>query len=270
VNQPVRFPETRRKHLPAGVAAVCILLLPSACHKPRLAVTQTESTPPEALVDTPFDPTVPVPYVLYPGDRLLVRFPTDSTFDQELRIRSDGMITLPYAGDVEAARRPPTELATELNERYAGVLNDPQIAVIVLEEEGRRVYVGGQVQVPGALALRPNSTLVQALYESGGATSEANVEQVIVLRNRPGEGTYVLAANLKRILAGQDPDVRLHPFDIVHVPETIIAQVDRFVQQYVNMIIPQAVAFPFTTEIHNEPVRVIGTQSGFTPVEITR
>lgn len=264
--------ERMEQRLPRCVALLGLAAIAAAgCRTTATRVAMMQSEVHESLADSPFDPAAEPRYVLCPGDELMIRFPTDSTLDQRLRVRSDGKISLSYVGDVDAAQRSPAELAAELNRRYEGVLKNANAAVIVLEEAGRRVYVGGQVRAPGALVLQGPQTLTQTLFAAGGLTPYANAEQVIVLRSRPGDATYVLAANVGGILAGREPDVRLEPFDVVHVPDTPITRINQFVEQYINAMIPRAVNFPFTTELAVQPVRVIdNSASGVPAVQIQR
>ena len=225
------------------------------CRTPTPRVGFVEPIADTPLAGSPFDPAIKPKYVLYPSDELLIIYPTDQTLDQQIPIRADGNISLPYVGDVQAADRSPSELAADINDKYQGVLKNPNVAVIVKKEVGRRVYFGGQVRTPGALTLKPEQTLTQCLFETGGVTENAQSEQIIVVRVRRGEGTYVLNANLDRILAGLEPDVRLEPYDIIHVPETKITAINRFVEQYINRMIPRPMSFPFTTELHTEPAK---------------
>jgi len=251
--------------------AAASLLVTVGCEEPAATVVRAEQPIPAELVGSPFDPSIEPKYLLSASDKLLIRYPTDLTLDQEVCIRSDGKISLPYVGDIKAAGRTPESLAAEINEKTKAVLQDPNVAVIVVEEAGRVVYVNGQVKKPGAITLRPSQTLMQSVIEAGGVTSLANVEQVLVLRTLPDDGTYILTTNLKQVLAGQAADIRLQPFDLVHIPETIIAQVDLFVDQYINLIIPRSVSFPFTTELHNEPVQFFGNNNtSNNPIQITR
>jgi protein involved in polysaccharide export with SLBB domain len=254
------------------VAALAAVLLSCACQNGQRHVPTSQPVTAEEfwpIQQSPFDPGQPPRYVMYPGDMLLVRFPSDPELDTQARIRSDGMISIPHVGDIVAAGREPMELARELEARMEGVLKRQVVSVIVTEELGRRVYIGGDVRRPGGLQLAPNQTLSQALFEAGGLPGTAAPECILVLRQRP-EASYVLKADLNRILEGTAPDVRLEPFDVVFVPETIITKIDRFVEQYVNSLIPRSVAFPFTTELRSAPVRVIdGNQSAF-PVTIRR
>lgn len=256
--------------LPATAWIVTVALLAAGCQAPPSRVTLHAPDVHESLTGSPFDPQAARRYGLCCGDELMIRYPTDSTLDQRVRVRSDGMISLPYVGDVPAAGRAPSEVAQELNQRYAGVLKNANVAVIVMEEAGRRVFVGGQVRAPGVLPLQGRQTLSQTLFAAGGTNEFANTEQVLVLRSRADEGTFVLAANLGAILSGTQPDVVLEPYDVIHVPETAITRVNQFVQQYVNAMIPRAVAFPFTTELAVQPVRVISNDSSVSPVQINR
>jgi polysaccharide biosynthesis/export protein len=244
----------------------------SGCyHESRSRVSIATSQPHATLAGTPFDPQSPRSYVLYPGDLLMIRYPTDATLDQQVRIRSDGMISLAYVGEVQAAYRRPADLAADLNKSYEGVLKKANVTVIVMEESGRKVFVGGQIRVPGALGLRPNQTLTQAIFETGGITPQACKEQILVMRARPNDATYVLKADLDKILAGKEPDVILEPCDIIHVPETAITKADLVVEQYVNLIIPRNAIFTFATELNKQPVRVLTNgQASIPPVTITR
>lgn len=254
-----------------GVLLALLAATAGGCQAPATRVTMMQGEVHESLADSPFDPAAEARYVMCPGDELMIRFPTDSTLDQRLRVRSDGRISLSYVGDVDAAQRSPAELAAELNRRYEGVLKNANVAVIVLEEAGRRVYVGGQVRAPGVLVLQGPQTLTQTLFAAGGLTPYANTEQVIVLRSRPGDATYVLAANVAGILAGREADVRLEPLDIIHVPDTPITRINQFVEQYINAMIPRSVNFPFTTELATQPIRVIDNSASRVPaVQIQR
>lgn len=221
------------------------------------------------IEQSPFAPAETPRYVLYPGDVLQVRFPSDPELDTQVPVRSDGKVTVPHVGDVMAAGREPMELARDLEQRMEGVLTKELVTVIVAEESGRRIYVGGDVRQPGSQLLRAQQTLSQALFEAGGVPGTAAMESILVLRHRP-DANYVLKADLNRIVHGEAPDVPLEPFDVIFVPETIITKVDRAVDQFVNALVPRSVSFPFITEIRSAPVRVInGNQSTF-PVSISR
>jgi polysaccharide biosynthesis/export protein PslD len=185
-------------------------------------------------------------------------------------VRSDGKISLSYVGDVQAALRSPAELTKELNDRYDEVLKSPDVAVIITKESGRRVYVGGEVQLPGVLTLHPNQTLVQALFVAGGLTMRAHRGEVLIMRACPDGGVHTVKTNVDRILAGIDPDIRLEPLDVIHAPSSVIAKVGDFVEMYINRIIPQPFQAVFTYELHTQPLEGNVGSGGSFPVEIIR
>ncbi|MGD2108245.1 MAG: polysaccharide biosynthesis/export family protein [Phycisphaerae bacterium] len=223
-----------------------------------------------SFIGSPFDPDRPKEYVLYPGDVLMVRFPSDPDLDQQVRVRADGKISLPHVGDIQTAQRSPEAVANELASRLTGVLETPEVSLIVVEEAGRRVYVGGEVLRPGGMALQPKQTLGQAVIQAGGFRSTAHTSGVLVIRNRPRDGTFVLKVDLGEVFRGAEPDTPLEPYDIVYVPETVIARVDRFVDQYINQVIPRAVGFSFLAELTTRPVEVVEQSRLFTTVPSVR
>lgn len=255
------------------LALACLIsagLATTGCLAPAPRVQTVEPQVAEDLAGSPFDPSVPPRYVLCPADELLVRFPDDPNLNTEVCVRSDGKITLPHVGDVAAAQRSPDEVTAELTQRYQSVLKNVSLAVIVMKEAGRRVFIGGEVRTPGVLSLFGGQTLVQALFEAGGITGQGRADEVVVVRVRPGDATYLLKANVERILSGEEADVRLEPFDIVFVPETAITKLNRFVDQYLTRMLPGQVSFPFTTELHTQTLRVISNSPVNPGVSITR
>ncbi len=244
------------------VARLCVML---AC----AVLTGCRAAPRPSLVGTVFDPDQPAKYVLHPGDQLSIRYPSDKTLDQEVTIRADGKISLAYVGDVVAALKSPSELRDELNALYGDVLKRPSVTVIVEEESGRYAYFGGEIGKPGSLLLHPNETLAQAVFHAGGLTRQGHSDAILLLRACPGNGVHVLEVDLNRILSGLDRDVRLQPLDIVYVPQTTIAKVGDFVDQYINRVIPRPFSALFTYELHTQPIDISGNQAAF-PIEITR
>jgi len=72
-------------------------------------------------------------YRLEVQDKISIQFPYHPQFSSTVLVRTDGKITVPLIGDVAAESLTPEELATSLNEKYAGTLNKPSITV-ALEE----------------------------------------------------------------------------------------------------------------------------------------
>lgn len=208
----------------------------------------------------------PRPYRLQPGDAITVSFWGDRELDQDVVVRPDGMISLPFVDEVRAAGLTPAELDGELTERYTGELAKPEITIIVRELSGQRVFVGGEVGEQGALPLTSGLTLLQAIQERGGFLTSARRRQVLLIRTGSDGTRLARSIDLRPVLSGADPnaDVALQPWDIVFVPRTKITNVDLFVEQYINR------ALPFQPQIYlplvNDPI-FGGDENGDNPAE---
>ncbi len=85
------------------------------------------------------------------------------------------------------------------------------------------VYVFGQVRKPGVVELPMGygATILQAIAKAGGFTERAKKTSVII-RRRKGEREEIMKVNVKDILKGKKPNVKLKPYDIIYVPESLL------------------------------------------------
>ncbi|MFN8545820.1 MAG: polysaccharide biosynthesis/export family protein [Candidatus Binatia bacterium] len=183
-------------------------------------------------------PDVPAPYLIKVGDSIGVRFYKTPELNVDVPVRSDGRISVPPLGDVQAAGRSPEQLAAFLTEQFAKELTEPKVTVMVLNFGGS-VYVSGEVKTGGTTAYTNGLSALQAISAAGGFADGAKPASVILIRREQGQYRgYRLA--LDKVLSGADPeaDVRLEPGDILVVPRTWIADADLFVKQWVRDLMP--------------------------------
>ncbi len=102
-------------------------------------------------------------------------------------VRPDGRISLPLAGEVEAAGKTASELGRGLSKMLAPYVRDATVSVTVREINAARVFVLGEVVRPGGFPLRGPMNVVQAIAVAGGRTPYAS-DRVIWLRQK-GDGT---------------------------------------------------------------------------------
>jgi polysaccharide export outer membrane protein len=209
---------------------------------------------PKAPYDPPF-PTlatqnaiVPAPYAMVGGDTLSVKFYKNPELNEDVIVRTDGMITLQLVGDVLAAGRTPAELGADLKQRYARELSDPSIVVIVRKPVGDRVYVGGEVGKQGFIHLTGGLTVFQAIQESGGFVKSAHRKQVILIRRTPDGKATGRSIDVRPVQEGEHPedDVLLAANDVLFVPRSKIGNVDVFVEMYIRDVLPIQ-SFPVPT-----------------------
>ena len=63
--------------------------------------------------------------LLTPGDVLLVEYPYRPDFSREVTVRTDGKVSLPFVGTLEAAGRMPEELEASVREAYEAIVYSP-------------------------------------------------------------------------------------------------------------------------------------------------
>lgn len=216
--------------------------VPVAPMLPVLAVMSCGTTPKNLQPATLQTPQSPLrgSYALQVGDVLSVKFYFNPELNEEVVIRPDGMISLQLIGDVEAAGRSPSALATDLTQKYTGELANPKVSVIVRQFGGERVYVSGEVGKQGLVPMTAGLTLYQAIQQAGGLLDSAHRKQVILIRNGEDGRPAGLAIDIRPIESGEHPeeDVLLRPFDIVFVPKSKIGNLDMWVDQYIRKLIP--------------------------------
>jgi len=117
--------------------------------------------------------------------------------------------------------------------------------ILYVPKSNITVYVGGEVQHPGLLPLNGELTVTAAVFQAGGLKDSAKGNTVVLVRNS-GTGTpLVNTLRLNDVLRGK-PDTVLQPFDVVFVPKSRIAKIDRFIDQYIRQIIPINVGAGFS------------------------
>jgi protein involved in polysaccharide export with SLBB domain len=186
-------------------------------------------------------PATPVTaYKLVPGDLLSIRFYGNAELNEDVPIRPDGGISLPFVGDVKAAGLTPAELNQDLTHRYTGELRSPQIVVVVKEFGSQRVWVGGEVSKPGMIVMRGPVSLFAALQEAGGLLPTARPQQVVLIRPDGDGHPLGRTIDVRPLQSGARPeqDVMLQAMDVVFVPRSRISSVDVFVDQYIKQLLP--------------------------------
>ena len=156
--------------------------------------------------------------VLAPGDVLKLTFSGAPDLSQVQRIRSDGKVSLPQIGQVEAAGKRLGEFQEDLSRLYKSKLTNTEV-VVALESSSIPVYVSGAVNKPGKVALERPMTVLEAIMEAGGPSNLASLKKVVVIRNSGGKH-FTQTFDLSPALRGQaTPAFYLRPYDMINVPE---------------------------------------------------
>ena len=180
---------------------------------------------------------------LGPGDEVELKFFYAPDLNDIQRIRPDGKLSLQLVGEVMAYGRTPGGLEATLKELYKPYMENPEVTVIVRELNSRVVYVGGAVGQPGRVAMPGRLTLLGAIMEAGGIDPvTAKADSVCLVRHDVLGNRTVEKVDLEKAMKGS-VITYLEPQDIVYVPRTTIVNVNQWIDQHINKIVPQ---FGFT------------------------
>ena len=163
---------------------------------------------------------VPTALFLSPGDVIDITFSSATNFSGVRRIGLEGSITMPVIGQVQVGGKTAAQIETELEQLYSKELQDPELFVNVATS-GNVVYVSGSVMRPGRVQLDRPITALEAILEAGGATADANLKRVTVIRYE-GLDNRTFELNLQPVYSGGPvPPFYLKPRDVVNVPKKV-------------------------------------------------
>lgn len=165
----------------------------------------------------PFD-LLPVPadYIIGPGDELQVR--VWGQVQAELRVIVDrsGQIYVPLVGQVSVAGVRYGELEQHLKSEISKIFKNFNVSANLGRLRSIQVLVVGNALYPGTYTISSLSTLVNAIFASGGPSPQGSLRHVQVRR----DGVTVTDFDLYDLLIKGDKskDVRLLPGDVIYIP----------------------------------------------------
>jgi polysaccharide export outer membrane protein len=170
-------------------------------------------------------------YTVDPPDSIRVEFLDEAQMTRDVRVRTDGYITLPLVGEVHVGGLTPTQIETKLEELYSKYYKEPDLFVTVTGFNSKFVFVYGEVGRQGLVAYTGSQTLRDVIASVGGVSRYAAWSRVKVIRGDP-DNPEVFKVNLDALLLGGDTrrDVSLAENDVVYVPPTYFAWVGYQIQ----------------------------------------
>lgn len=176
-------------------------------------------------------------FLIGPGDKIEVKVYRHDDLERSMTVDLSGKIMYPLVGDLQAAGKSASALRDELAQRLSRYLVKPMVTVEVTQILSQRMMVLGKVQSPGYFVLDTDLTVLDALARAGGATNDANLAKVLLVRNSGGKRSETLL-DLRQVLAGKDfsSNLSLQNGDILYVPSTRISNFSR-VAGYLSTIL---------------------------------
>ena len=159
-------------------------------------------------------------FIIGVDDVLAVNVWKETEVSRSVPVRSDGKISLPLVGEVQAAGETPHQLELAIAKRLQSYISEPEVTVIVQQINSQKFNILGQVTKPGFYSLANSPTVLDALAMAGGFRDFAKKKSIYVLRQNPDGTTTRLPFNYKHVIQGKNAaqNVKLQPHDTVYVP----------------------------------------------------
>lgn len=164
------------------------------------------------------------------SDRLRITVLPEPVLQEEVVVRPDGMISISLAGDVLAAGRSVSQIATDIEERISQFKREAKVDVALTEANSTAITILGEVRGPRSFPLVKETRVSEALGLVGGLTNFAKSDEIRVIRSTKGEA-HVFIVDMGAIMRGdQTTNIELASGDIVFAPPTLWAQIGYIVQ----------------------------------------
>jgi len=159
---------------------------------------------------------VPTDYVIGPGDEIMVRAWGQIDVDVKTTVDRNGRIYIPKVGAINVAATRYQDLDARVRSAVSRVFKNFDLVVTLGELRSVQVFVVGQVRKPGNYTVGSLSTLVNALFVSGGPTTKGSLRKIQLKR---GNKVVTEFDFYDLLLKGdKSKDAQLLPGDVIFVP----------------------------------------------------
>ena len=179
------------------------------------AKEKTGAAAPSAMKSTT-DPA----YLIGTEDVLAINVWHEAEMSRAVPVRPDGKISLPLAGEFQAAGLTPAQLEEAIRRKLQTLMQNPQVTVMVQEVRSQRFSIMGEVNRPGAYPLNGKMSVLEPIAAAGGLRDFAKTKKMYILRRANDGSTSRVKVDYKGLVEGKvdDPAMTLQPRDTVVVP----------------------------------------------------
>lgn len=186
-------------------------------------------------------------YRMRQGDVFDVLFKFYPEMDQQkMTVLPDGRISLPHIDAIEAAGLTISQLDSAITASYGVDYRDPDLSIVIRSFGELVVYVLGEVHKPGSAVLtHGRGSILQAISDVGGFTSDASTSEVLHIRVTP-EGYQYRRLDLSHLekRTFMTPEITdLRSYDVIYVPRTAVGDLNYFRSSVLSSVLSVADLF---------------------------
>src|SRR6202162_1678374 len=159
---------------------------------------------------------VPSDYILGPGDELQINIWGQVEASLRVIIDRSGQIYIPQVGRISVAGIHYGDLEQHLKTEISKIFKNFNVTANIGRLHSIQVIIVGDARYPGTYTISSLSTLVNAIFSSGGPASQGSLRHIQVRR----DGATITDFDLYDLLIKGDKskDVRLQPGDVIYIP----------------------------------------------------
>jgi polysaccharide biosynthesis/export protein len=160
-------------------------------------------------------------YLIGPQDLLKITVLDEPELTNNYRVDSDGYITFPYIGRVQAGGLNSGDLQDRIKTLLSpAYIKNPQVRVEIDQYKSQSVMVSGEVRQPGKIPMTGAMTVLEALAAAGSPTPAASSELTIAHPRKPGSDqadAEIVRVNWKDLQLGKGTDLVLQDGDLLNI-----------------------------------------------------
>ena len=159
-------------------------------------------------------------FVIGNEDIIAVSVWKEPDLTRSIPVRSDGKISMPLIGELQAAGRTPLQLEREITDKLQNFITAPEVTVIVEKINSKKFNILGEVAKPGSYPLSQASTIVDAIALAGGFRDFAKKSGLYVIRKGSDGRDSKIPFNYKEFIKGKQSaqNIQIEPNDTIIVP----------------------------------------------------
>jgi protein involved in polysaccharide export with SLBB domain len=158
----------------------------------------------------------PANLLIAAGDQLRIRLWGQVNFSANLLVSREGEIYLPKIGAVHVAGLTLAQAQTHLHEAIDRIYRNFELTVDLGEIHSIQIYVAGEALRPGEYTVSALSTMVDAVFESGGPSTAGSMRHIQLKRDDKVITDFDLYALL--VHGDKSGDMQLQPGDVLYIP----------------------------------------------------